>query len=139
MAKHDIHKQVADEIMGLFRSQDEYLLLMGDNSVHGCEYVSGLRLAGNCLYDAVVGDHPRAETRLASTAPGRPEGSAMARLPPIQAGIEKQKKIKKVSFVICYHLYGTAVWELDWSTGQTRDDAIAEVFLFVQTAMITTP
>lgn len=91
-------EQLADEIVNLFGSRDDILLLIGDGSVYGREGVTGLRLVANCLYQTLEVDDD------ATSVPGK--GAGHERLTKIQATLERLARKRKPSWVFCYHLGG---------------------------------
>src|SRR5262245_49441910 len=80
MCHHPTIEQVAEAIVDLFDPADEHLLLTSDGSAYGSEGLAGLRLVGNCAFDAFFRRWEHAETRLIGAARPRAERAALRRL-----------------------------------------------------------
>lgn len=120
------------EIEAVFAADEEYFLLV-DDCVCGVEGPRGLRLIGNCLFNSTYGDATGIDTNLASTTP---TNDSLARLAVVEERIEQIKNKPGVTFVLCYHLPGTAAWKLAWSANLSHVEAVEEMWQFVRCGLL---
>ncbi len=57
-------QEIAEAIQDLFGEKDSYVLMLGDNSLFGCDGIAGLRLLVNHLFDEIYGGDASAERHL---------------------------------------------------------------------------
>jgi hypothetical protein len=91
--------------------------------VHGCDDITALRLLVNDLYDEIHSTFRTVERNLIS-AGVTPTKEADARRAKVQEGLHELAQASDAVFIVCYHVRGTARWDMAWSRGLTRDNAV---------------
>ena len=135
---HEDYGTFASEVSGLFGPDDVHLLLTGDGAVWGCEDLDGLRLVGNALYDLTFREWPpeKCERRLRGTPVEGSREAAAGRLASAREGIRRLARTAGLSFVLCYHVGGTADWGVAWSADLTQAEAVRQVLEFVESGTL---
>jgi len=116
--------QVHDEILSLFRPEDEHLLPTDDGTVYGREDIVGLRLIGNCVHDAILGDSQ--DVKCPAT-----DKVALGCLARIKEVIRQYGNTLADNWVLCYHVQSTGQWCMAWSGGHTFRSATAELLRYM--------
>src|SRR5262245_38560212 len=103
-------EEIAETIRDLFAPEDDYVLVVGDNSIFGSDGIVGLRLLVNHLFDEVYRDEPSVERCLVGSQE-RPTEEASARRRQLQQGLRELAKRADVEYALCYHIRGAASWD----------------------------